>query len=362
MLLLLAACRNGPTEVDCVLDLDSSIDAASLAQLQIVVGEDETYTTMIDLPNGLPSGEARFVYRPAISTGKLTFYFAVINTGGTKVAEASTTHVELIAKRSVLVQLTLRPLEGVDMGSGDGGDMSFVQATGCPDGGIFCESFEEFSDVSQLKPSGRWDYTNDTTPPLDYVTIDTSNGAQGTTHSLKLSYPMTVGDMGGYVTPYALPLQHFQLPLYLRFYARQIGALNPGVQSQLVTYSSTTYPQNEIDIISDSMSPQGLYLSPNVGVDYMPQGTSSATLSTTWDCWEMDVSGTIAELYKNGGTQPVAWASYASADGGNPDAGVYMFPDGLVTFVVGTTLVPSSPSFALEIDEILVGSQHGLCP
>ena len=60
------------------------------------------------------------------------------------------------------------------------------------------------------------DDTADTSSPQSYVQIDTSNGAKGTSHSLRLGYDAT--SAMGYLAPYALPMQTFQLPLYLRSY------------------------------------------------------------------------------------------------------------------------------------------------
>jgi hypothetical protein len=85
--------------------------------LDIVVAGDESYNTSIDLPHGFPSDGARFVYRPAITSGTLTFYFDVSNESTSKkFGEASKTDLELKPHGSVQLDLTLRPLSApVDM-------------------------------------------------------------------------------------------------------------------------------------------------------------------------------------------------------------------------------------------------------
>jgi hypothetical protein len=109
-LLVFAVGCGGPTEVDCVLGLDPSIDPAASTVLDIIVAGDESYRTSIDLPHGFPTDGARFVYRPAISSGTLVFYFDVADSSANKFGEASTTNVQLKPHGGVELDLTLRPL------------------------------------------------------------------------------------------------------------------------------------------------------------------------------------------------------------------------------------------------------------
>jgi hypothetical protein len=109
LVLVFAVGCGGATEVDCVLDIGAGIDPAVPTQLDMVISGDESYATTIDLPHGLPSDGARFVYHPAIQSGTLVFYFDITNDGqATKLGEANTTNVALKPHEAVRVEVTLR--------------------------------------------------------------------------------------------------------------------------------------------------------------------------------------------------------------------------------------------------------------
>jgi hypothetical protein len=389
---LLAGCGSR-TEVDYRFEFGkdfSDAQIASITSLHLLIHEAKDFDQTPIFPAGTITGrEGRLVYIPSAAATTIQGSFDFNDDNGNVIGQAMHDQTKLNLGSPLELRLdvvAITPGNTDDLGISDGApaadlpipdlamdDLSVpldlsppidlagrdftLAAPTCPAGSLFCEGFEEFTTEPQLKQSGRWDDNADVTAPQSYVQIDTAGGAAGSSHSLKVGYNSPTSN--GYLAPYALPLQQFQLPLFLRFYARALGATT-SVQAQVFTFSSITFPGYNIEILQDSAPPQGLFVSTANSVSYFPAATSTATLSTTFDCWELDVYPTMAELYKN--KSLVSWVSYGNADGSTTDMGPYAFPDGQIYFEFEKTVANGDPGYALEVDEILVGSQKGLCP
>jgi hypothetical protein len=280
VVLLLAGCGGGKTEIDITLKADDSVTDVmlqSVRTLHVETGGADPYSGDVGLGNHTLMRTERLAYRPRVDSGSVALTLTALDENGSLVACTAPAPITLSPGLGTPLFMTMHPCNGTpDFAVPD--DQAVPDLSGAdlsvPDGGVECPANAVKCDDFESGSLSAW-----MTDPT--VSIDTSIAHHGT-HSVKVH--VTAPDMAAYQQTFFGFFTGTGWPLYVRawvYLPSTTTAVNGNILYVLTALQSGTvilgYGAGTWGLGSQNLGP---------GEQAPEPGSTQMVHADTWTCVE----------------------------------------------------------------------------